>query len=160
MKNLAITIHDAHHQPLMTCGVTKWECRKSKVLFLREGANEYPLAYFRNDECADKFNRVLEALRNAAPTPVDTETVNSIVRWQHEETGMICELPPGKNPGRRWYKTKPANEKLSSGGTPSAQVPCPACGGTGQDDPPPGKYHGLCPKCGGSGKQNGKDQAR
>ena len=46
-----------------------------------------------------------------------------------------------------------ANEKLS-GGTPSAQVPCSACGGTGQDDPPPGKYHGLCPKCGGSGKQN------
>ena len=44
------------------------------------------------------------------------------------------------------------NEKLS-GGTPSVQVPCSDCGGTGQDDPPPGKYHGLCPKCGGSGKQ-------
>ena len=46
-----------------------------------------------------------------------------------------------------------ANAKLS-GGTPSAEVPCSACGGTGQDDPPPGKYHGLCPKCGGTGKQN------
>jgi len=31
---------------------------------------------------------------------------------------------------------------------------CPACGGTGQDDPPPGKYHGKCPKCGGTGKQS------
>jgi len=29
---------------------------------------------------------------------------------------------------------------------------CPDCGGTGQDDPPPGKYHGLCSTCGGSGK--------
>ena len=52
-----------------------------------------------------------------------------------------------------------SNEKLSSG-TPSAQVPCSACGGTGQDDPPPGKYHGLCPKCGGSGKQNAGIDAR
>lgn len=29
---------------------------------------------------------------------------------------------------------------------------CPTCGGTGQDDPPLGKYHGLCSHCGGSGK--------
>jgi hypothetical protein len=28
---------------------------------------------------------------------------------------------------------------------------CPECLGTGQDDPPPGKYHGLCTKCNGKG---------
>ena len=26
---------------------------------------------------------------------------------------------------------------------------CTICGGTGQDDPPPGKYHGICPVCKG-----------
>lgn len=30
-------------------------------------------------------------------------------------------------------------------------IECPACHGTGQDDPPPGYYHGKCPACGGSG---------
>uniref|UniRef100_A0A6M3LVY7 Uncharacterized protein n=1 Tax=viral metagenome TaxID=1070528 RepID=A0A6M3LVY7_9ZZZZ len=30
---------------------------------------------------------------------------------------------------------------------------CPVCGGTGQDDPPPGKYHGLCSICGDTGKK-------
>ena len=58
--------------------------------------------------------------------------------------------------GGDWFRPMP-NDKLS-GGTPSAQAPCSACGGTGQDDPPPGKYHGLCLKCGGSGKQNGQAQ--
>ncbi len=36
---------------------------------------------------------------------------------------------------------------------PAQDVPCKMCGGTGQDDPPPGKYHGLCPRCGGNGKE-------
>lgn len=42
----------------------------------------------------------------------------------------------------------------ASDGIPSAQVPCSVCGGTGQSDPPPGKYHGLCLACNGTGKQN------
>ena len=29
---------------------------------------------------------------------------------------------------------------------------CEVCNGTGQDDPPPGSYHGICPKCNGTGK--------
>jgi len=28
---------------------------------------------------------------------------------------------------------------------------CTVCGGTGQDDPAPGKYHGVCKHCNGSG---------
>ena len=32
------------------------------------------------------------------------------------------------------------------------EVVCSVCGGTGQDDPPPGKYHGLCGSCKGTGK--------
>ena len=32
-----------------------------------------------------------------------------IVRWQHDETGRIVELPWYKNPGRRWYRIKPPN---------------------------------------------------
>lgn len=30
---------------------------------------------------------------------------------------------------------------------------CSTCGGTGQDDPPPGKYHGICTVCNGTGKK-------
>lgn len=33
------------------------------------------------------------------------------------------------------------------------EVGCPACGGTGQDKPPPGKYHGICSECAGTGKK-------
>jgi hypothetical protein len=32
------------------------------------------------------------------------------------------------------------------------EVSCPDCRGTGQDNPPPGEYHGLCPCCKGKGK--------
>ena len=28
---------------------------------------------------------------------------------------------------------------------------CPDCDGTGHDDPPPGKCHGICPRCNGKG---------
>jgi DnaJ-class molecular chaperone len=35
---------------------------------------------------------------------------------------------------------------------------CRICGGTGQDDPPPGKYHGLCIHCGGSGQEPPNDE--
>lgn len=26
------------------------------------------------------------------------------IRWQHEDTGRIVDMPAGKNPGHRWYK--------------------------------------------------------
>lgn len=32
-----------------------------------------------------------------------------------------------------------------------AAAVCPICGGTGQDDPSPGKRHGICSECGGAG---------
>lgn len=67
-----------------------------------------------------------------------------------------CKHPSYSNARAYFDHTHAQIEKLS-GGTPSAQVPCSACGGTGQDDPPPDKYHGLCPACGGSGKQNSGD---
>ena len=45
---------------------------------------------------------------------------------------------------------------IDSGGvTPwgtGINVECPACHGTGQDNPPPGYYHGKCPTCGGRGR--------
>lgn len=31
---------------------------------------------------------------------------------------------------------------------------CTFCGGTGQDNPEPGKYHGICEMCNGTGKIN------
>ena len=31
-------------------------------------------------------------------------------------------------------------------------IECPACHGTGQDDPPPEYYHGKCQACGGGGR--------
>jgi hypothetical protein len=40
----------------------------------------------------------------------------------------------------------------ANGGTVYEPKPiCTVCGGTGQDDPAPGKYHGLCEHCGGTG---------
>jgi len=33
--------------------------------------------------------------------------------WQHEETGRICELPDGKNPGARWYLVTTPNGALT-----------------------------------------------
>lgn len=45
-------------------------------------------------------------------TPPSSCTVKSLVRWQHEDTGRICEMPKGKNPGRRWYEIKPANSVI------------------------------------------------
>ena len=42
--------------------------------------------------------------------------------------------------------------KKSSRQALMVQVVCSACGGTGLDDPPPGKYYGLCPECKGIGK--------
>jgi hypothetical protein len=30
---------------------------------------------------------------------------------------------------------------------------CLSCRGTGQDEPEPGKYHGICRQCNGTGKQ-------
>jgi hypothetical protein len=39
------------------------------------------------------------------------------------------------------------------GKCPFHQKPCSICGGTGQDDPVPGKYHGLCKRCNGTGKE-------
>ena len=38
-----------------------------------------------------------------------------------------------------------------SGSQGSPKV-CPDCRGSGQDDPPPGKYHGLCQTCNGTGQ--------
>ena len=35
----------------------------------------------------------------------------------------------------------------------SPKVACPVCLGTGQDDPPPGKYHGICAVCNGTGSK-------
>ena len=29
--------------------------------------------------------------------------------WQHEETGRLCELPDGQNPGSRWFLVKMPN---------------------------------------------------
>jgi hypothetical protein len=26
------------------------------------------------------------------------------VKWQHEETGRIVDMPQNKNPGNRWFK--------------------------------------------------------
>ena len=35
--------------------------------------------------------------------------VHGLVSWQHDETGRICEVPKGFNPGERWCKIKTAN---------------------------------------------------
>ena len=34
---------------------------------------------------------------------------------------------------------------------PQKEVTCPKCGGTGQNELGPGKYHGMCDTCDGRG---------
>lgn len=43
-------------------GVTKLPNRKSKCLYLARGAQLEPVAYFRSDEDAERFNRALECI--------------------------------------------------------------------------------------------------
>lgn len=45
------------------------------------------------------------------------------------------------------------NAEVNDGCNTSAKPTCSVCGGTGQDNPPPGKCHGLCKSCGGSGQK-------
>ena len=33
---------------------------------------------------------------------VSSDSLDCLVRWQHGETGRICELPSGHHPGRGW----------------------------------------------------------
>jgi DnaJ-class molecular chaperone len=65
----------------------------------------------------------------------------------------------GKGGGRLNLKLLPRQNgystQLSAGRSPNQEPNtqiCPECGGTGQDNPPPGKYHGICKKCNGTGK--------
>ena len=41
-------------------GVMSFPDRKSKCLFYCRGAMLEPLAYFRNNECAEKFDQILD----------------------------------------------------------------------------------------------------
>lgn len=36
------------------------------------------------------------------------------IRWQHEDTGRIVDMPVGKNPGHRWYKIPSKGSKKTS----------------------------------------------
>lgn len=42
---------------------------------------------------------ILQAVEREAASPARTTQ-----RWQHDETGRICELPYGESPGRRWQR--------------------------------------------------------
>ena len=44
-------------------GVTEIPNRKSKCLYKMRGANLEVMAYFRNDDCADEFSRLIDDLR-------------------------------------------------------------------------------------------------
>ena len=41
------------------------------------------------------------------------ENLSKIIRWQHEETGQICEIPYGMNPGARWFKIPPEKDGVT-----------------------------------------------
>ncbi len=43
-------------------GVSRLPNRKNKVLYKLRGAMVEPLAYFRNDECADEFDKMLNRI--------------------------------------------------------------------------------------------------
>jgi hypothetical protein len=47
---------------------------------------------------------------------VSSDSLDCLVRWQHGETGRICELPPGHHPGREWDQV---------GTTPNARLDRP-----------------------------------
>ena len=60
-----------------------------------------------------------------------------------------------------FQKTGMKPEKVSHIGCKircTATEECKACHGTGQDDPPPGKYHGICSECNGTGRIECKSQ--
>lgn len=76
----------------------------------------------------------------------------------------VCRKENGGDCGGIWLSrydeiSFPPNAELNDG-IPSTQAPCSGCGGTGQDDPPPGKYHGICQECNGTGKKNKQTKSK
>lgn len=51
--------------------------------------------------------RIRDTLKRIA---FGAEPIGEVVRWQHEDTGRICELPEGKNPGSRWHRIPSSGE--------------------------------------------------
>ena len=46
-------------------GVTRMPNRKNKILFKMRGVMLEPLAYFRNNDCAREFEKIMEIINEA-----------------------------------------------------------------------------------------------
>lgn len=60
MEDLSVNIEVGGNS--VEFGVTELDNRKSKCLYRMRGAMFEPLAYFRNDQCAEEFNKIIEVL--------------------------------------------------------------------------------------------------
>jgi len=74
-------------------------------------------------------------------------------KLQLEFIGQFCDSVKGST---NKVLARIAAPKLSR--QRSARI-CLECGGTGQNDSPPGKYHGLCHTCSGTGKRDHRQNA-